>query len=130
MQPTNNDDIDHDHDEINKSLMKLGVSRKLNDLIQLRDLTKDHFEHEEEIFEEDGHSRTDSFSAVKGHIEQHKRLIDNMNEEIAIMKESGSGGNMVVDAKFIEAVINEFLGHVVDYDAKYVEFRKKSQAAV
>jgi hemerythrin len=118
------EEIDREHGDLIPALRDLAMTRSLSSLVNLWEQLKEHFAHEEEIMgqlekksnnNEEEPAITSSFSATSSHTTQHKKLLQTLREEIAVVRESGIS---VVDAGFARSVVEEFCEHVRVYDRK------------
>jgi len=77
-----------------------------------------HFEHEEQMFRDFGFGDGKAnFSATKSHIEEHERLLRDVDQEL--QRAAARPERQAASAQFMERFLAEFLQHVDQFDSKY-----------
>lgn len=116
--------MDDEHAECSKTLRNLVESRSKESLEDVFECLSDHFAHEEELFEQYGFGVhvNEKLSAKKSHANEHRRLLDKVQGQLAM---SGS-----VPAAFIKELLQEFHEHTTLYDMQYADFMADRKSVV
>jgi hemerythrin len=114
--------MDAEHDECATALRRLAATQSVQALQAAMDCLLEHFDHEEALFDQYGFGGNvnEAFSAKKTHIEDHRRITDKMQRQIAEKK---------VSPDFIEEVLQDFHDHTSRYDVQYSELLSSKGAA-
>jgi len=99
---------------------------------------EEHFSSEEKLFLSVGYGDRKNpkgqFSASRGHILEHEKMLKNMEDEVSWCygthplgpstrptdEGSPSGKARLVRKRFVQQVVDEFVEHIEMYDSKYV----------
>ncbi|CAD7937663.1 unnamed protein product [Amoebophrya sp. A25] len=116
-------DMDAEHDECLSALKLLAEQRNGAALAAVLKVCREHFEHEEALWDKVGFGNgTQAFSATKSHIEEHRRVLGEMESHIADI----GGGCGKVAGCFAQTLVEEFFSHINDYDSQYEAAVKKA----
>lgn len=108
--------MDAEHSECADAMRRLAEERSLGSLKAVFDCLSSHFAHEEALFEEFAFGGTgDShFSAKKSHIDDHTRILDNL-QKLQLSQQQ------LVPVSFVRELLRDFHEHTSRYDLLYAE---------
>jgi len=106
--------MDAEHEECASALRELVKARTNKALVDVLNHLSEHFAHEESLFDEYGFGVhvNEQFSAKKTHIEDHKRILDKIRQQVSAKVDNVSG-------TFIQDLLKDFHDHTSRYDTQY-----------
>lgn len=112
------DVMDQEHEECEKALRKLEATGEVKDLQHFRSCLVEHFEHEEELMSEHGFggSIQNPMSALTSHTNDHKRILNEVDEALQGHTKGGGG---LLGTHEIERIVGSFSRHIETFDVLY-----------
>lgn len=111
--------MDDEHSECAEALRRLAAERSGAALQAVLACLSSHFNHEEALFEEFGFGAhaNERFSAKKTHIEDHHRILEKLQRQLALLVEPAA----TVPTGTIREVLQDFHEHTSRYDVQYAD---------
>lgn len=111
------DSMDAEHAMCSKTLRGLVEKRSKESLQDVLECLEDHFEHEEELFDQFGFGVhvNEKLSARKSHAAEHHRLLEKVRGQLG-------GASATISAAFIKELLQDFHEHTTLYDMQYADF--------
>mmetsp|Transcript_72444 Transcript_72444/g.167823 ORF Transcript_72444/g.167823 Transcript_72444/m.167823 type:complete len:372 (+) Transcript_72444:123-1238(+) len=107
--------MDAEHAECASALRQLAEEGSRPALDQVLACLSEHFSHEEALFDEFGFGvhKNEKLSAKKTHVEDHKRILGKIRQQLE------SSAALWVPADFVVEVLRDFHEHTSRYDTQY-----------
>lgn len=116
--------MDAEHAECAEALRRLTSDFSSGSLQLVFQALKEHFSHEEALFDEHGYGgqQDDRFSAKRTHIEDHRRLLQKITQQLKVSAKQ-------VPQAFVRDLLQDFHEHTSRYDVQYSAFLSAKGAA-